>query len=69
MDESQRIDKVELVYAEHNLIGKYNASSRGNVQQDVQDSLELVACQGLHGGLPNAERQVLSCSRPKALQT
>ena len=44
----QRIDKVEMVDAHHDLVGKDDASPRSYVHQDVQDSLHLAACQACH---------------------
>ena len=43
VDESKCIDEVELVDAEHDLVGKHDACSRDYVEQNVQDCLYLVA--------------------------
>ena len=41
--ERERIHKVELVHAEHQLVGKDNAGAREDVHKDVEHCLELAA--------------------------
>jgi hypothetical protein len=52
MDEGQCINKMEVVNAQDELIGKDDASARGYVHQDVQDGLDLASCQARHVILP-----------------
>ena len=41
--ERERMHKVELVDAEHQLVGKDNAGARKDVHEDVEHCLELAA--------------------------